>query len=163
MKAIVITCSDRAASGEIADESGPAVEALLREHGYETVDRVIVPDDRSRIARLIRMSVDDGRYRLVVTTGGTGIAERDVTPEATDAVTTRKLDGFGELMRLRSLEKTRFAPLSRAQAAIRGSALVINLPGSPAGATENLAAVIDLIPHTLQLLAGDTGHDKENQ
>lgn len=155
---IVITCSDRAFRGEIEDESGPAVRALLVDHGYEVGEPVVVPDELERISAAIRTAIDEQGFRLVVTTGGTGIAERDVTPEATDAVTVKKLPGFGELMRLRSLDKTRYAPLSRAQAATRGSSLVINLPGSRPGAIENLEAVLDLIPHALKLLVGDTTH-----
>lgn len=158
MRTFIITCSDRASKGEIADESGRALRAFLEEGGFDVIGQAVVPDDRWTISSAIRRAVDTDKCRLVVTTGGTGIAERDVTPDATDLVTTKKLPGFGELMRLRSLEKTKFAPLSRAQAAVRGSALVINLPGSPSGAVENLEAVIDLIPHALQLLAGDTAH-----
>lgn len=158
MKSFVLTCSDRAARGEIEDQSGPAVEEILRDAGFEVVERRVVPDERGGIAGAIVHAVDELGCRLVVTTGGTGIAERDVTPEATDEVTSKRLPGFGELMRLRSLEKTKFAPLSRAQAATRGKALVINLPGSRSGASESLLAVLDLIPHALRLLAGDTRH-----
>lgn len=149
----VITCSDAASRGEREDRSGPAVEKELRSRGYE-VDRVeIVPDDREAISEAIRRAVDEGA-RLVVTTGGTGVAPRDLTPEATGDVADRIIPGFGELMRLRSLERTEMAPLSRAQGASRGVSLILNLPGSPSGAVENLAAVAHLIPHALELLAG---------
>lgn len=158
MKTLIITCSDRASRGELEDQSGPAVEALLRRYGYDSVERVVIPDDLDQISTRIRGAVDDAGCRLIITTGGTGIAERDVTPEATDAVTTKRLPGFGELMRMKSLEKTRFAALSRAQAAVRGTALVINLPGSRDGAVENLEAVIELVPHALKLLGGETHH-----
>lgn len=156
MIARVITCSDAASRGEREDRSGPAVRVLLEANGFE-VDRVeIVPDDAGRIAAAIVDACSVAR--LVVTTGGTGIAARDVTPEATMRVCERVIPGFGELMRARSLEKTAMAPLSRAQAATRGAALVINLPGSPKGAVENLGFVLQLIPHALQLLEGDTEH-----
>lgn len=156
MHARVITCSDAASRGERADRSGPAVRALLEENGF-VVNRInIVPDDVDRIAEAILEATKVAR--LVVTTGGTGIAARDVTPEATMQVCERVIPGFGELMRMRSLEKTPMAPLSRAQAATRGNALVINLPGSPKGAVENLEFVLQLIPHALQLLEGKTEH-----
>lgn len=149
----VITCSDAAARGERVDKSGPAVRDLLTSNGCEVDSVVIVRDDVEAIARAIENATGDGA-RLVVTTGGTGIAPRDVTPEATMQVCTRLIPGFGELMRLRSLEKTPMAPLSRAQAAVRGSALILNLPGSVNGAVDNLSAVLHLIPHALELLAG---------
>jgi molybdopterin adenylyltransferase len=157
IRARVITCSDRAFRGEREDRSGPAVRDLLVASGYDVFDIVIVEDDVGKIARAIIDSVDEGN-RLIVTTGGTGIAARDVTPEATLRVCERIVPGFGELMRLRSLEKTPMAALSRAQAAIRETALILNLPGSIKGAVENLEAVLHLIPHALQLLSGDTEH-----
>lgn len=149
----VITCSDAASRAERADLSGPAVRDFLETRGW-SVDRIdVVPDEEEGIASAILSAIEEG-IRLVVTTGGTGIAPRDVTPEATLRVASRTIPGFGELMRLRSLEKTKMAPLSRAQAAIRGTALIINLPGSPQGAVENLEAVVDLLPHALELIAG---------
>jgi len=152
----VITCSDAASRGERVDRSGRAVRELLEANGF-AVDRiVIVPDDVDRIAAVIADAANE--VRLVVTTGGTGVARRDVTPEATMRVCERVVPGFGELMRAKSLEKTPMASLSRAQAATRGAALIINLPGSPKGAVENLGFVLHLIPHALQLLAGDTEH-----
>ena len=159
VRARVITCSDSAVRGERADGSGPAVREILEKAGFE-VDRVeIVPDSVQEISDAIASAIDIGRCRLVVTTGGTGIAPRDVTPEATMRVANRRIDGFGELMRLRSLEKTPLAPLSRAQAATRGDALIVNVPGSPKGAIENLEAVLHLVPHTLQLLSGGRVED----
>lgn len=153
IRARVITCSDAATAGEREDRSGPAVRALLMKNGYEVDAIAIVPDEIDDIASAITMAVADGA-RLVVTTGGTGIAPRDVTPEATLQVCDRIIPGFGELMRARSLQKTPMAALSRVQAATRGSALVVNLPGSISGAVENLEAVLHLIPHALELLAG---------
>jgi molybdenum cofactor synthesis domain-containing protein len=153
IRARVITCSDGVARGTREDRSGPAVRDLLAANGYET-DLVVVPDDADAIAAAIVAST----ARLIVTTGGTGIAPRDLTPEATMRVCERIVPGFGELMRAKSLEKTPMAPLSRAQAATRGSTLVVNLPGSVSGATENLAAILHLLPHALALLEGNTEH-----
>ncbi len=149
----VITCSDGVARGTRVDKSGPAVRELLAANGC-SVDRVVVvPDDVDEISLAIADAID-AEIQLVVTTGGTGISPRDVTPEATMRVCERLVPGLGELMRARSLEKTAMAPLSRAQAATHGSALILNLPGSVTGACENLQAVLHLIPHALDLLSG---------
>ena len=156
IRARVITCSDAAARGEREDRSGPAVRELLRLQGYDA-EIVVVPDDEELIAAAIVEATDAG-IRLVVTTGGTGIAARDVTPEATLRVCERVIPGFGELMRAKSLDQTPLAPLSRAQAATRGAALVVNVPGSPRGASESLGAVLRIIPHALELLGGKTEH-----
>jgi len=158
IRARVITCSDSASRGEREDRSGPAVRELLEKHGYTVDPVVIVPDEIDMIGGVIMRAVDAG-VRLVVTTGGTGIAPRDFTPEATMRVCDRIVTGFGEVMRAASLAKTPFAALSRAQACTRGPALVVNVPGSVTGAVENLEAVMHLIPHALQLLAGDTEHN----
>jgi molybdenum cofactor synthesis domain-containing protein len=152
-RATVITCSDAASRGERIDRSGPAVCEILAAEGFDPGEPQIVPDDVESIAQAIRGAADAGA-RLIVTTGGTGISPRDVTPEATLSVAERSIPGFGELMRARSLEHTPMAPLSRAGAATMGSALIVNLPGSVNGATENLRAVLHLIPHALELLSG---------
>jgi molybdopterin adenylyltransferase len=153
----VITCSDASSRGERVDKSGPAVRELLAANGYDVDAVIVVSDDIDDIAEAIEAATGDG-VRLVVTTGGTGIAERDVTPEATLRVCEKIIPGFGEIMRAASLSKTAMAPLSRAQAATRGTALIVNLPGSVSGAVENLQAVLHLIPHALQLLEGKTEH-----
>ncbi|MGH9456278.1 MAG: MogA/MoaB family molybdenum cofactor biosynthesis protein [Thermoanaerobaculia bacterium] len=154
MAARVITISDAASRGEREDTSGPLVADALERAGWR-VDRVeIVPDETERIAGAIVAATDEDGIRLVVTTGGTGLAPRDLTPEAVERIAEKTIPGFGELMRLRSLEKTKMAPLSRAQAVTRGAALVISLPGSPRGALENLEAVLHLVPHALELLGG---------
>lgn len=156
IKARVITCSDAASRGERIDKSGPAVREILAAN-YDVDAVFVVSDDVEAIAEAIEAATGDG-VRLVVTTGGTGIAARDVTPEATLRVCEKVIPGFGELMRATSLTKTAMAPLSRAMAAIRGTALIVNLPGSESGARENLQAVLHLIPHALQLLEGKTEH-----
>lgn len=153
IRARVITCSDAASRGEREDRSGPAVRELLAANGFDVDAIVVVPDEIDAISTAIENATGDGA-RLVVTTGGTGIAARDVTPEATMRVCERIVPGFGEVMR----RTAPMAALSRAQAATRGSALIVNLPGSERGARENLEAVLPLIPHALQLLAGDTKH-----
>lgn len=151
IRARVITCSDAASRGARVDESGPAVRDLLLANGFEVDEVVIVPDEIEAIAS----AITDSDARLIVTTGGTGIAARDVTPEATASVCGRGVPGFGEIMR----RTHPMAALSRAQAMTRGTALVVNLPGSVKAAVENLTAVMHLIPHALDLLAGNTTHE----
>jgi molybdopterin adenylyltransferase len=156
VNAFVITVSDSCFQGLRVDRSGPEVANRLRQAGYTVDGNVIVPDDREQIAAGIREQA--GRARLVVTTGGTGIAVRDVTPEATRQVCDRILDGFGEHMRREGLKDTPFAPMSRAISGTLGSSLIVNVPGSPRAAVTSLEAVLPLISHALALLSGDTEH-----
>lgn len=153
IRARVITCSDAASRGEREDRSGPAVRQLLEAAGFPVDAIRLVPDEIETIGAAILEATNAG-LRLVVTTGGTGVAPRDVTPEATLRVSERVIPGFGELMRRESEKSTRMAALSRAQATTRGTALIVNLPGSVTGAVENLQAILHLIPHALELLAG---------
>ena len=156
LTAAVLTVSDSSARGERADLSGPAVAEILQRKNFTVVATEIVPDEQPNIQlAIIRLAA---KARLVATTGGTGIAERDVTPEATRAVCTLILEGIAERMRFEGSKKTPMAALSRAICGVRETSLVLNLPGSPRGATESLEAVVDLLPHALELLAGSTKH-----
>jgi molybdenum cofactor synthesis domain-containing protein len=155
--AAVLTVSDSSARGERADISGPSVADLLRQSGFEVTHQEIVADDQDVIeAALVRLSE---QTQLVVTTGGTGIAARDVTPEATRAVCSKLIDGISERMRSEGAGQTPFAMLSRGVCGVRGRALILNLPGSPSGAVVSLRAVLHILPHAIDLLAGKTGHD----
>jgi molybdenum cofactor synthesis domain-containing protein len=156
LTAAVVTVSDSSARGEREDLGGPAVAAALEKRNFRVLAREVVADEESAIRdALIRLSA---QVRFVVTTGGTGIALRDVTPEATRAVCGRLLEGVAERMRSEGAKATKFAALSRAVCGVRGHSVILNLPGKPSGAVESLEAVIDLIPHALQLLSGDTTH-----
>jgi molybdenum cofactor synthesis domain-containing protein len=154
--AIVITASDRCAARAQTDLSGPMLVRLLNETGAQVVDTEVVPDDRELLIAALRNA--SGRADLVLTTGGTGLAERDVTPEATLAVCDRLVPGMAEQIRLKGIEQTPFAALGRAVCGIAGRCLIVNLPGSPAGAESGFHAILPLLPHALELLAGHTDH-----
>lgn len=153
---MVLTVSDRCFAGTQADLSGPAVAGILAEAGATVLEMVIVPDELDRITAALREAA--GRAALVVTTGGTGLAPRDVTPEATLAVCTRLAPGLAERIRQDGSRRTPFAALGRGVAGVCGSSLILNLPGSPQGAESSLQAVMALLPHALDLLAGQTSH-----
>ena len=152
--AAVVTVSDRGARGERADGSGPRIEALLRERGYDIVHREIVPDEAGEIERALVRLADERDVALVLTTGGTGFSPRDVTPEATERACTRMVPGIPEAMRAASLRVTPRGMLSRAASGIRGGTLIVNLPGSPKAAIENLEAVLPALEHGLEMLRG---------
>ena len=157
MKAAILTMSDRGAKGERSDASGPALEKWLGERGVEMVEYGMIPDDLATIAATLKGWSDSGRFDIILTTGGTGVSPRDVTPDATLSILDRTIPGFGELMRRKSMEKTPYAAISRAVAGIRGKTLIINLPGSPRGAVENLEAVWPAVPHAVAKIQGDPG------
>jgi molybdopterin adenylyltransferase len=154
--AAVITVSDSVARGQRTDRSGPATAAVLRQYGFDVTQQRAVVDEQSEIEQtLIQLSE---QVRLIVTTGGTGIAERDITPEATRAVCSKLIDGIPQKMRAEGLGSTEFAILSRGVCGVRGRSLILNLPGNPAGAVDSLQSVIEILPHALDLLAGKTEH-----
>ena len=161
MRAAVLTISDRCAAGQQTDLSGPAVTRLLAEAGLSVSCTATLPDEIGEIAHALRHFA--AQADLVVTTGGTGLALRDVTPEATRTVCDRMVEGLSEHMRAAGLAETPMAPLSRAVCGCVGRTLIVNLPGSPAGAQTSLRAILPLLPHALHLLAGNTAHAGSTQ
>ena len=157
--AAVLTISDSAASGLREDVSGPMLRQRLAQLGWATAVHEIVPDEPSAIAARVATLSAMKEISLVVTTGGTGVSARDVTPEAVRPIVDREIPGFGELMRSEGLKKTPLAPLSRSFAGTLGTTLILCLPGSPKGAVESLDAVAHLIPHVTALLRGHTEHE----
>ena len=151
----VITVSDKGSRGEREDTSGREVMRMLGELGIRIDDYSIIPDEKEMIAEKIKEYTDAKRLDLVVTTGGTGVSPRDVTPDATLEILDRELPGMAEAMRRESMEKTPHAMISRALAGIRGQTLIINLPGSPKGARENLAVVMPALKHAMEKIKGD--------
>jgi molybdopterin-guanine dinucleotide biosynthesis protein B/molybdopterin-guanine dinucleotide biosynthesis protein len=157
MNAAILTLSDKGARGERVDGSGPALAVFLQEQGVQVSRTEIIPDEAALVVARLREWADSGGIDLILTTGGTGVSPRDITPDATLTVLDRVIPGFGEVMRARSLEKTPHAMISRAVAGIRGRCLIINLPGSPRGAVENLEAVWPAVPHAVAKIQGDQG------
>ena len=159
--AAVITVSDKASRGERVDTSGPAVRAMLEAAGFDVIFTAVVPDERDEIGRVLIECADEKKIGLVMTTGGTGFSQRDITPEATLAVIERETRGIPEAMRWASLQITPRGCLSRSAAGIRGGSLIVNLPGSEKAARENLLSVIEAIDHGMDMLFSDgsTDHD----
>jgi molybdopterin adenylyltransferase len=152
---VIITCSDKGSVGERVDKSGPAIAEMLKD-SYNVTDILIVPDETDIIADMIKKLIDEQKIDLVVTTGGTGLSNRDVTPEATRMVIEKDLPGFAEIMRIESYRITPHGIISRGICGIRGKSIIINLPGSPKAATECLSFVSTALPHALNKLKGDT-------
>ena len=156
-RAAIITASDSGYRGEREDLSGPAIREILEREGYEVISMDILPDDQVMLAGKLQEIADSEKAELILTTGGTGFSERDVTPEATEEVIERKVPGIPEAIRAYSMTITKRAMLSRATAGIRGKTLIINLPGSPKAVEESLGFVLDTLPHALGLLRGTDG------
>lgn len=163
INAAVLTISDSVAAGTRTDRSGPAVRERLEQLGWRVSVVETIADEADEISRRLATLADGGQVAAIFTTGGTGLAARDVTPEATRAVLDREIPGFGELMRLKGRESTPLAALSRSLAGARGRVLIVNLPGSPKGAVESLDAIVELAPHVLDLLQGQTEHAAARQ
>ena len=162
-RAAVLTISDSVTAGTRVDRSGPAVRERLEQLGWKVSVLEVVPDEAAAISARLAALADGGQISAIFTTGGTGVALRDVTPEATRAILDREIPGLPELMRARGRESTPLAVLSRAAAGTRGKVLIVNLPGSPRGAVESLDAIVEVVPHVLELLRGQTEHAAARQ
>lgn len=164
MRVGILTVSDRSARGDREDLSGPVLARTVTERlaGAVVVQTTIVPDDRAEIAVTLQRWADELALELILTTGGTGVAPRDVTPEATLAVVERLTPGLAETMRAESLRVTPHAMLSRGVAGIRGRTLIVNLPGSPKGAVENLLTILPVLPHAVELLQEDPDAERHH-
>ncbi len=162
MRVAILTVSDGVASGHREDLSGPKLAALAEAQGWTVAQRGLVPDEAARIQETLSGWTDSDQVDLILTTGGTGFAPRDVTPEATLAVLDRQAPGLAEAMRLKGMQLTPHAMLSRAVAGIRGRAVIVNLPGSPKGAIDGLQAILTALPHAVRLLQDDPGAAHEH-
>jgi molybdenum cofactor synthesis domain-containing protein len=162
LRVSILTASDRSASGEREDLSGPALATCLREHGWVIIQEAILPDDIDQISSCLKKWADSGEVDLIAITGGTGFATRDVTPEATRAVIERDAPGLVEAMRAASQLINPHAMLSRAVAGIRGRTIIVDLPGSPKGAVENLSVILPVLPHAVEILRGDPEAEKHH-
>jgi molybdopterin adenylyltransferase len=158
IRVAILTVSDSVASGIRQDLSGPAIHQHCQKLGWPVVATAVVPDDASAIAEQLRAWTIESTPSLILTTGGTGVSPRDVTPEATRSVIDREIPGLAELMRAKGLEQTKFSPLSRAVAGMRNTTLIVNLPGSPRGALHSLQIIAELVPHIIDLVEGRTEH-----
>ncbi len=162
VRVALLTVSDRASRGEREDQSGPVLRSMIENRGWEIAQREIVPDESDQIRQALMRWADEDLADLILTTGGTGLAPRDRTPEATRAVCDRLTPGLAEAMRAASLQITPHAMLSRAVAGVRERTLIVNLPGSPKAARENLQVILPVLPHAVELLRGrekaDHGH-----
>ncbi len=154
-KVAILTISDRGSKGERQDSSGPLIQEMVRDLPAEVIHYEIIPDEKDKIAEALRKSADRLKADLILTTGGTGLTPRDVTPDATLDVIEKEVPGFSEAMRAESLKKTPHAMISRAITGIRGSSLIVNLPGSPKSVKENLSVILPALPHALSKLKGD--------
>src|SRR5512137_1697872 len=157
----ILTVSDRSARGERPDLSGPALAELITAQGWKVERTAILPDYLQALRQLLSTWADGGELDVILTTGGTGFAPRDVTPEATRQVIEREAPGLVHAMIAKSIEKTPHAMLSRMVAGIRGRTLIVNLPGSPKAACENLAVILPAIPHAIELIRGKPGEQHE--
>ena len=159
IRAGVVTVSDKGYAGERVDSSGPLLAELLRKMGAQVVQQTIVPDEQAEIRRTLIALADEARLDLIVTTGGTGPAPRDVTPEATRTVIEREMPGLAEVLRFEGYHQTPLAVISRGVAGIRGRTLIVNLPGSPKAVREGMETLIPILPHAIRMLRGaDTEH-----
>jgi len=154
-KVVILTISDRGSKGEREDSSGPLIREMVKDLPAEVIYYEIIPDEKEVIIEALKKSADQLKADLILTTGGTGLSPRDVTPDATLRVIEREVPGFSEAMRAESLRKTPHAMISRAVCGIRGLSLIVNLPGSPKSVKENLSVILPALPHALSKLMGD--------